>query len=352
MPPRRQPQPHQLKRSISCLEGDEDNEKHSGALAPQRPLNRTNSAPICATDPTATYRGVTEHVRTKRFESHIWHNQKQIFLGGSDSPEMAAVAFDIAALRLRGPNTPINFHRGWYETFLQDIDTLEIDVMVAGLRRELKGNKAIQSSIFRGVTRHAKGKWEARIGGSAGEQTDKTNKKRKKYIYLGIHETEAEAAKTYDRAAIGRQGIDAVTNFHLSTYYSELTDTQVKEAMHKGILTEHDIALENFRREICAQSNNTINGTGNVGGRGGNDTSPANEEGHNAHPYFVSPPSLPILAPWAFPTTTTTAAVAITQTTTDEGEFAGLLYDAIVSPTSTIAPHVYIPHNTTMKLDK
>jgi hypothetical protein len=95
---------------------------------------------------TSSFRGVTHHVRTGRYEAHIWEDGKQaraaaaalwgrldrcaahaapprsrlcahsfgtlpghpqIYLGGYASEEGAAIAYDVAAIRCRGPAAAI-----------------------------------------------------------------------------------------------------------------------------------------------------------------------------------------------------------------------------------------------------
>ncbi|XP_076956408.1 uncharacterized protein LOC143631572 [Bidens hawaiensis] len=79
---------------------------------------------------------------------------------------------------------------------------------LATLRRRSSGfSRGV--SKYRGVARHHhNGRWEARIGRVFGN----------KYLYLGTYSTQEEAAHAYDIAAIEYRGINAVTNFDLSTY--------------------------------------------------------------------------------------------------------------------------------------
>ncbi|KAB2011498.1 hypothetical protein ES319_D09G025100v1 [Gossypium barbadense] len=176
---------------------------------------------------SSRFRGVSRHRWTGKYEAHLWDKlswnvtqKKKGKLCAYDDEEVAARAYDLAALKYWGTSTSTNFPISYYEKEIEIMQTVTKEEFLASLRRKSSG-------FSRGVSKHYyhNGRWEARIGREFGN----------KYLNLGSYNTQEEAARAYDIAAIKCRGINAVTNFDLSTYAGwlrpELTNNTETESV-------------------------------------------------------------------------------------------------------------------------
>ena len=161
------------------------------------------------------FTGVTMHKRSRRWEAHCWVNslKKQVYLGGYATQELAAEAYDIIAVKIKGAKAKTNFPLENYAEAMRALQGLTIEQVIASVKRE--SDSFIRGSIkYRGVSKAAMNSplFEARIG-----VLDH-------HVYIGNFPTALEAAKAYDRALVRCKGVRTTTNFNSNEYPDAIND--------------------------------------------------------------------------------------------------------------------------------
>ncbi|KAK9921796.1 hypothetical protein M0R45_030292 [Rubus argutus] len=159
---------------------------------------------------SSIYRGVTRH-ENGRCEAFVWDNtdpQETAKTSEFEHEENADRAHDLAALKLWGESAALNFHLSEYEKDLEEMKSYSKKDYFLHIRRNMTGfAKGI--SNYRGVSKNADNKkWQARLGKCRDIDS----------IYVGTFDTQEEAARAYDIAAIRVRGWRAMTNFDISKY--------------------------------------------------------------------------------------------------------------------------------------
>lgn len=84
---------------------------------------------------------------TKKYEAHVW-DSRQIFLGSYAYEEQAAMAVDLAALKIHGPRwSALNFPLSMYRNEVDQMGDMSLDDIIGMVRQQAKaGNKLVQWS--------------------------------------------------------------------------------------------------------------------------------------------------------------------------------------------------------------
>ena len=233
-------------RSVASTSKGRVTKRQSGTRKPAQkfvlpaPLPVPSIVPMyrtpCGKPRSSKYNGVCRHAKSGRYEAHVWlrESRRQVYLGGYLEEEFAAEAFDIIVLKLarigdrsRTGSRPLkmNFPEARYANLIKLIDSLTLDELIMEVRRHSEGF-ARGTSGFRGVTRHANSKFEARLGVPQSS-----------HMYLGLFDSAEKAAIAYDTALVQVRGRKASTNFplhHYNDFIREYEINKVREAASRG----------------------------------------------------------------------------------------------------------------------
>lgn len=228
----------------------------------------TVSTPITATrtprSPSggrSAFRGVSFHVGDNRWGAYVNHDGRQTYLGGFATEAQAALAVDLAAVRLRGleaASPTLNFDLCAVEGFgdeLAALSAISAPEVIKSLRRQsaafapdnAAGGSAVEAVAgaggavareYHGVRRIPgdNGAWQAyltrrevrrpeRLGLTAGAGGSARRPRAKKHVRIGGEfQTASQAAAARDAELVAQLGSDARTNFGLHRYAAQLAE--------------------------------------------------------------------------------------------------------------------------------
>ncbi|KAL4437524.1 hypothetical protein ABPG77_003505 [Micractinium sp. CCAP 211/92] len=182
-----------------------------------------------------SYRGVSGD--KCRYEAHVWAQRKQIFLGCYYNEELAARAYDLASIALRGQAACTNFPAEQYAAELA-ASPQQIETLAPALREQAKALGRPPSPP------NALQPWEQTLSEVVSGQAS-----------LGLFASEEEAARAVDRALLARDGPAAGPhlNFPLSGYLYLLDSDQVEQEVQLGLLPVSAAQPKPARSEMYVQ---------------------------------------------------------------------------------------------------
>ncbi len=216
---------------VDHIDGCKVNNQRSNLRLATHKLNCRNHS-VASVKNRSGFKGVSWSKQGKKWQASITANGKSYGLGLYTDKEVAAVAYDIASLRLFGPYASTNYP-------LEDLVILT-ETHKDALYSVKQTRPTGLTSKYRGVTwDKSRGKWHAAI------------KIEKRQRYLGRFATEEEAARAYDDAVRQNYGDRAKCNFTTTEPTESIVDLieRIKKAKTAQLLAvcDDDAAKELYK---------------------------------------------------------------------------------------------------------
>ena len=163
-------------------------------LSHSTPLHTHHAVPASSLSTVPKYRGVTYKKSTSLWKAGIKVQGSKHELGYYDTQEAAGRAYDMAYICAKGLKPKyLNFPSTDYSPHLDGLATLTVEDLSKQLRTTA-AQRDQKTSKYQGIrwVRGRKGKWEASI------------KVASRQMYLGLYDTEQQAARAYDQAVMVR----------------------------------------------------------------------------------------------------------------------------------------------------
>ncbi|EFN53582.1 hypothetical protein CHLNCDRAFT_53763 [Chlorella variabilis] len=166
-----------------------------------------------------------------RVEAHVWVAGRQLYGSGFYSQEVAALAYDLLSVRVRGAEAATNFPLELYHAELAAGAQVPLEQLVTHLRAQGKALARIDACQGAAASLEP---WELQARGCAAGLSEAISGQPS----LGLFACEAEAARAVDRGLLARDGLATapLLTFPLASYAALLDAATVQQAILQGLL--------------------------------------------------------------------------------------------------------------------
>lgn len=195
--------------------------------------------------------GVTLHKRTQKYETHIWYNKKQIYIGSYADQVQAARAHDLVALKLKGTTTLLNFPLEDYAEivpYIPDSSMQEIMTILKSISRSITLQVQTQKTLSTG--RSGSSSYGSAAAGSSRKSTQNGEGH---YVVWGGRPSEQQTS--YKRS---RMDYDAL---YIQGQPSHIKEENTKEATNGNSNENRSNSRSNKRKQSMPVSSLDVHST-------------------------------------------------------------------------------------------